>query len=71
MRQLLRQATLMTRMTIALTIVSFAFGAAGATSAPPKLQDCTGGASSVTAWVDAAGTVHQSEPVTTGCIPTP
>ena len=69
MRQLLRQATLMTRMTIVLTIVSFAFGAAGATSAPPKMQDCTGGASSVTAWVDATGTVHQSEPVTTGCIP--
>jgi hypothetical protein len=69
MRQLLRQATLMTRMTIALLIVSFAFGAAGATSAPSKMQDCTGGASSVTAWVDASGTVHQSEPVTTGCIP--
>jgi hypothetical protein len=33
------------------------------------MQNCTGGASSVTAWVDASGTVHQSEPVTTGCIP--
>jgi hypothetical protein len=69
MRQLLRQATLVTRLTIALTIASFAFGAAGATSAQSKMQECTGGASSVTAWVDATGTVHQSEPVTTGCIP--
>lgn len=69
MSQLFRKATLITRMAIALTIVSLAFGAAGATSAPSKKQDCTWGASSVTAWVDANGTVHQSEPVTTGCIP--
>jgi hypothetical protein len=60
---------LMTRMAIAFTIVSLAFGAAGATSAASEKQDCTWGASSVTAWVDANGTVHQSEPVTTGCIP--
>ena len=69
MSQLLRQATFMTHVAIVLMIVSFAFGAAGATSAPSKKQDCTWGASSVTAWVDATGTVHQSEPVTTGCIP--
>jgi hypothetical protein len=56
-------------MAIAMTIVSLAFGAAGATSALSNKQDCTGGASSVTAWVDANGTVHQSDPVTTGCIP--
>ena len=56
-------------MAIAFTIVSLAFGAAGATSAASEKQDCTWGASSVTAWVDANGTVHQSEPVTTGCIP--
>jgi hypothetical protein len=59
----------MTRLTIALTIVGFAFGAAGASSAPSKMQACTGGASSVTAWVDTSGTAHQGEPVTTGCIP--
>ena len=59
----------MTRMAIAFTIVSLAFGAAGATSNASEKQDCTWGASSVTAWVDANGTVHQSEPVTTGCIP--
>jgi hypothetical protein len=53
----------------AVTIVVLALGAAGATSAPAKKQDCGWGASSVTAWVDADGTVHQSEPVTTGCIP--
>jgi hypothetical protein len=69
MSQLLRKATLMTRMAIALTIASLAFGAAGATSAPSEKQDCTWGASSVMASVDANGTVHQSEPVTTGCIP--
>jgi hypothetical protein len=51
-----------------VAIVVLALGTAGATSAPAK-QDCSGGASSVTAWVDADGTVHQSEPVTTGCIP--
>jgi hypothetical protein len=69
MTQLVAKASLITRMAIAMTIVSLAFGAAGATSAPPNKQDCSGGASSITAWVDANGTVHQSEPVTTGCIP--
>jgi hypothetical protein len=69
MSQLLAKATLITRMAIAMTIVSLALGAAGATSAPTNKPECTGGASSVTAWVDANGTVHQSEPVTTGCIP--
>jgi hypothetical protein len=69
MSQLLAKATLITRMAIAMTIVSLAFGAAGATSAPENKPECAGGASSVTAWVDANGTVHQSEPVTTGCIP--
>ena len=56
-------------MTFAVTIGVLALGAAGATSAPAKKQDCNWGASSVTAWIDADGTVHQSEPVTTGCIP--
>ena len=69
MNQLRANAPLITCLAIAMTIVSLAFGAAGATSAPSNKQDCTGGASSVTAWVDANGTVHQSEPVTTGCIP--
>jgi hypothetical protein len=59
----------MTRMAIAFTIVSLAFGAAGAASKASEKQDCTWGASSVTAWVDANGTVHESEPVTAGCIP--
>ena len=69
MSQVLAKATLIIRMAIAITIVSLALGAAGATSALSNKQDCAGGASSVTAWVDANGTVHQSEPVTTGCIP--
>jgi hypothetical protein len=59
----------MTRMAIVLAIVSLAFGAAGATSAASGQQDCTWGASSVAAWVDANGTVHQSEPVISGCSP--
>ena len=59
----------MTRMAIVLAIVSLAFGAAGATSATSEKQDCNWGASSVAAWVDATGTVHQDEPVATGCIP--
>jgi hypothetical protein len=69
MSQLLAKATLVIRMAIAMTIVSLALGAAGATSAPSNKPECTGGASSVTAWVDSNGTVHQSKPVTTGCIP--
>ena len=69
MSQLLAKATLITRMAIAMTIVSLASGAAGATSAPSNKPECTEGASSVTALVDANGTVHQSKPVTTGCIP--
>jgi hypothetical protein len=56
-------------MTIAVVIVMFALGAAGATSAPLKKQDCSWGASSVTAWSDADASVHQSAPATTGCIP--
>jgi hypothetical protein len=69
MSQLLRKGTVSTRMTIAVVIVMFALGAAGATSAPLKKQDCSWGASSVTAWSDADGSVHQSAPATTGCIP--
>ena len=70
MSQLRAKAPFIARMAIAMTIVSLAFGATGATSALPNKQDCAGGgASSVTAWVDANGTVHQSAPVTTGCIP--
>ena len=69
MNQLRANAPLITCLAIAMTIVSLAFGAAGATSALPSKHACAGGASSVTAWVDANGTVHQSAPVTTGCIP--
>jgi hypothetical protein len=69
MSQLLRTATVTTRMAIALVIVMFAVGAAGATSAPLKKADCSWGASSVTAWIDADGFVHQSAAATTGCIP--
>jgi len=69
MTQLVRQATLMTYMAIVLTIVGLVFGAAGATSGTSAKQDCDWGASSVAAWIDADGTVHQSEPATTGCIP--
>lgn len=69
MSQLLRKTVLVVRMTIAMTIVLLAFTATGATSATPAEQQCTWGASSVTAWVDADGTAHQSEPVTTGCTP--
>jgi hypothetical protein len=69
MSQLRAKAPVITRMAIVMTIVSLALGTAGATSALSNNQDCAGGASSVTAWVDANGTVHQSEPVTSGCIP--
>jgi hypothetical protein len=69
MSQLLRTATIITRMAIVLMIVTFALGAGGATSAPLKKEDCGWGASSVTAWIDADGSVHQSAPATTGCIP--
>jgi hypothetical protein len=69
MSQLRAKAPVITRMAIVMTIVSLAFGATGATSAVSNKQDCAGGASSVTAWVDANGTVHQTAPVTTGCIP--
>jgi hypothetical protein len=69
MSQLLRTATVIARMAIALMIVMFALGAAGATSAPLEKKDCNWGASSVTAWTDADGAVHQTAPMTTGCIP--
>jgi hypothetical protein len=69
MSQLLRTATVITRMAIALMIVMLALGAAGATSAPSKKEDCSWGASSVTAWIDADESVHQTAPATTGCIP--
>ena len=69
MSQLLRTATVITRVAIALMIVMLALGAAGATSAPSKKEDCSWGASSVTAWVDADGFVRQTAPATTGCIP--
>jgi hypothetical protein len=69
MSHVLAKATLVTRMAIAVTIVSLTFGAAGATSATSKKQDCNWGTSSTTAWVDANGTVHQNQPVTSGCIP--
>ena len=69
MSRLLSRKVLVVRMTLALAIVILAFTATGATSATPAAQQCNWGASSVTAWVDADGTVHQSEPATTGCIP--
>ena len=69
MRQLLRKTALVIRLAVALTIASLAFTAAGATSATSKEEYCSWGASSVTAWVDADGTVHQGEPSTTGCNP--
>jgi hypothetical protein len=56
-------------MAIALMIVVLALCAAGATSAPLKKEDCSWGASSVTAWIDADGSVHQTAPATTGCVP--
>jgi hypothetical protein len=69
MSQLLRKTVLVVRMAVALTIASLAFTAAGATSATSKEKQCSWGASSVTAWVDVDGTVHQGEPSTTGCNP--
>jgi hypothetical protein len=69
MSQLLRTATVITRMAIALMIVVLALGAAGATSAPLEEEDCTWGASSITTWIDADATVHQTAPATTGCTP--
>jgi hypothetical protein len=69
MGQVLRRASLLTRMAIALTIVALTFGAVGATSATSQKSECNWGVSSVSAWVDANGTVHQTEPVATGCIP--
>ena len=69
MSQLLRTATVITRMAIAVLIVMVALGAAGATSAPLEKEDCTWGASSVTATIDADGTIHQTVPETAGCIP--
>lgn len=69
MSQLLRTVAVVARMAIVLMVVMLALGAAGATSAPLEKQDCSWGASSVSAWVDADGTVHQTAPATTGCIP--
>jgi hypothetical protein len=69
MSQLLRTATVTTRMAIALMIVVLDLCAAGATSAPLKKEGCSWGASSVTAWIDADGSVHQTAPATTGCVP--
>jgi hypothetical protein len=69
MSQLLRTGALIARMTIVLMVVVLGLGAAGATSAPPEKEDCNWGASSVTAWIDGDGAVHQTVPATTGCIP--
>ena len=68
MSQLLGTGTAIARMAIALMIVMLALGAAGATSAPVT-EDCSWGASSIAAWIDAEGTVHQTAPAATGCIP--
>ena len=69
MSQLRGKPMFITLMAIAVTVVTVAFSAAGATSAPTKKQECAWGTSSTVASVDADGAIHQSKPVTTGCIP--
>jgi hypothetical protein len=69
MSELRGKPMFITLVAVVVTIVTVAFSAAGATSAPTKKQECTWGVSSTTAWVDGDGTIHQNKPVTTGCIP--
>jgi hypothetical protein len=69
MSQLLHAARVAMAMAMVLVIVILALSAAGATSAASEEHDCTWGASSVAAWVDGDGTLHQTAPATSGCIP--